>query len=185
MHYNKLFQDREIWKIFCGGARPLSRPLPTDEGETPSQTPPHFLGAYGASIVAPSALHTSRFRRWVLCVPYFQCRLLATLTVTNVVQGKRSQCWKFTGPPNQKSWLRQWPKTGGFRENGGRNLRFWFRDPQKALAYAEPRRLTYFASKLLHASRLQPFSTTPKKVAKSLGARNHACAEPKPLNRFG
>ena len=52
--------------------------------------------------------HTSRFRRSVLCVPYFQCRLLATLTVTNAVQGKRSRWWKFTGPPNQKSWLRQW-----------------------------------------------------------------------------
>ena len=61
-------------------------------GETPAQAPPHPVGAYGASIVAPSALHTSRFRRSVLCVPYFQCRLLATLTVTkNVVQGKRSQ----------------------------------------------------------------------------------------------
>jgi len=31
------------------------------------------------SIVAPSALHTPRFRRSVLCVPYFQCRLLAIL----------------------------------------------------------------------------------------------------------
>jgi len=46
--------------------------------------------------------------RSVLCVPYFQCRLLETLTVTNVVQSKRSQWWKFTEPPNQKSWLRQW-----------------------------------------------------------------------------
>jgi len=68
------------------------------------KTPPHPLGA---SIVAPSALNTSRFRS-VLYVPYFQCRLLATVTVTNVVQGKRSQRRKFTGPPpNQKSWLRQ------------------------------------------------------------------------------
>jgi len=82
MHYNTLFQDR---------AQPLPRPLPTGQGETHSQTSPHPLGAYGASIVAPSALHTSRFRLSVLCVPYFQCRLLATLTVTNVVQGKRSQ----------------------------------------------------------------------------------------------
>jgi len=29
------------------------------------------------------------------------------------------------------------------------------------------------------------FLKTPQKVAESLGARNHACAEPKPLNRFG
>ena len=99
----------EIWTIFWGGAQPVPRPLPTKEGETPPQTPPHPLCA---SIVAPSALHTSRFRRSVLCVPYFQCRLLTTLTVTNVVQGKRSQWWKFTGPPNQKSWLRQWSDAG-------------------------------------------------------------------------
>jgi len=46
------------------------------------------------------------------------------------------------------------PQNGGFWENGGRNLRFWFHDPQKALPCAEPRRLTYFASKSVHASRL-------------------------------
>ena len=34
-----------------------------------------------------------------------------------------------------------------FEENGGRNLIFWYRDPQKALPCAEARRLTYFASK--------------------------------------
>jgi len=96
-----LFQ--EIWKIFWGGAQPLPRPFPTGEGETPPQTPPYPLCAYGASIVAPSALQTSRFWRSVLCVPYFQCRLLATLTVTNIVQGKRSQWWKFTGPPPIKN----------------------------------------------------------------------------------
>jgi len=96
MHYNRLFQDRDL-KIFSGSGTALP------------QTPPHPLGA---SIVAPSALHTSGFWRSVICVPYFQCRLLATLTVTNVVQGKRSQWWTFTGPPNQKSWLRQWWKSG-------------------------------------------------------------------------
>ena len=46
------------------------------------------------------------------------------------------------------------PKNGGFGGNGGRNLRFWFRDLQKALPCAEPRRLTFFASKSVHASRL-------------------------------
>jgi len=46
------------------------------------------------------------------------------------------------------------PKMAAFGENGGRNLRFWFRDPQKALPCAEPRRLTYFASKSVRASRL-------------------------------
>jgi len=46
------------------------------------------------------------------------------------------------------------PKMAVLGENGGLNLRFWFRDPQKALPCAEPRRLTYFASKSVHASRL-------------------------------
>jgi len=80
MHYNTLFQDRNL-KNFLGRGT----------AKTPPQTSPHPVGAYGASIVALSALHASRFRRSVLCVLYFQCRLLATLTVTDVVQGKRSQ----------------------------------------------------------------------------------------------
>jgi len=46
------------------------------------------------------------------------------------------------------------PKNGGFGENGGLNLRFWFLDPQKALPCTEPRHLTYFASKSVRASRL-------------------------------
>ena len=46
------------------------------------------------------------------------------------------------------------PKMAVFGENKGRNLGFWFRDTQKALSSAEPRRLTYFASKSVHASRL-------------------------------
>ena len=37
------------------------------------------------------------------------------------------------------------PKMAVLGGNGGRNLRLWFRDPQKALPCAEPRRLTYFA----------------------------------------
>ena len=73
MHYSTLFQDRNL-KNFL------------ERATAPPQTLPHR-----ASIVALSALHTSRFRRSVLRAPYFQCRLLATLTVTNV-QRKRSQC---------------------------------------------------------------------------------------------
>ena len=48
----------------------------------------------------------------------------------------------------------------------GLNLRHWFCDPQKALHCAEPRSLTYFASKSVRA----PFSRT-KKVAESLCAQ--------------
>jgi len=42
----------------------------------------------------------------------------------------------------------------GFGGNGGLSLWYWFRDPQKALACEEPRRLTYYASKSVRASRL-------------------------------
>ena len=59
------------------------------------------------------------------------------------------------------------PRNGVFWENGGRNLRFWFR--------------VEIGASVLAAA----FLKNPKKVAESLGARNHACAEPKPLNRFG
>ena len=40
------------------------------------------------------------------------------------------------------------PKNGGFGGKWNPNLRYWFRDPQKALPCAEPRRLTYFSSKI-------------------------------------
>jgi len=39
------------------------------------------------------------------------------------------------------------PENDLFWENRGPNVRYWFRDPQKWLPCAEPRRLTYFASK--------------------------------------
>ena len=77
-------------------------------------------------------------------------------------------------------------KMAGFGENGGRNRRFWFRYPQKALPCAESRRLTYFASKWCTSLGCR-ISQEPKKIAESpcRGARNHAYSEPKPLNRFG
>ena len=57
-----------------------------------------------------------------------------------------------------------------FGENGGRNLRFWFRDPQKALPCAEPRRLTYFFVKIGARVSAVAFLKNPKKVAESLCA---------------
>ena len=79
------------------------------------------------------------------------------------------------------------PKNGGFGENGVQTLDIGFATPQKALSCAEPRRLTYFVSKSVCASRLYSLSQEPKnsRVTLCRGARNHACAEPKPLNRFG
>ena len=40
------------------------------------------------------------------------------------------------------------PKMAVLGENGDRNLRLWFRDPQKALPCAEPRRLRFFFVKI-------------------------------------
>jgi len=50
----------------------------------PDPTPP--LGAYGASIVSPLLALSLGFMRPIFSVP-----IVATLNVTNVVQGKRSQ----------------------------------------------------------------------------------------------
>jgi len=56
------------------------------------------------------------------------------------------------------------------RYRGFGSAHAWFRDPQKALRCAEPRRLTYFVSKSVRlSSRLWPFSRT-KKIAESLCA---------------
>ena len=59
-----------------------------------------------------------------------------------------------------------------FGENGGRNLRFSFRDPPKALPCAEPRRLTYFCVKIGARVSAVAFLKNPpqKKVAESLFA---------------
>jgi len=107
MHYNTLFQDRNLKNFLRRGtASPQTLPHWGGRNPSPDPTPPHPPGAYGASLVAPSALPTSRlplsalgFMRPVFSVPIVGN---PSLTVTNVVQGKRSQWWKFTGPPNQK-----------------------------------------------------------------------------------
>ena len=51
------------------------------------------------------------------------------------------------------------PQNGIFWGNGGLNLRYWFRDPQKALPLAETRRLTYFWVKM--GARLSAFVKNP------------------------
>jgi len=84
MHYNTLFQDINL-KNFLGRGTDPPQILPLGREKSPDPTP----SAPTAPRSSRSALHTSRFRHSVLCVPYFQCRLLATLDVTNVVlQGK-------------------------------------------------------------------------------------------------
>jgi len=44
------------------------------------------------------------------------------------------------------------PQNGGFRGNGGADVKVWFWDPQKAHSCTEPRLLTYFASMSVVAS---------------------------------
>ena len=47
------------------------------------------------------------------------------------------------------------------RGNGGLNIRFYVRDPEKAHFCAEPRVLAYFASKSVQGPWLQRFARTP------------------------
>jgi len=70
---------------------------------------------------------------------------------------------RFPAKKNSQVHIEMGPKNGGFGENGGRNLRYWFRDPQKALPCAEPRRLTYFASKIGARVSAVAFLKYPKK----------------------
>jgi len=107
----------------------------------------------------------------------------ATTTIKGRLLSSRPMIKLFSGEKNSKCRRYGAQKWRFLGENGGRNLRFLFRDPQKALPYAEPpRRLTYFASKSVHASRLKNQKSSSHFYR---GARNHACAELKPLNRFG
>ena len=50
-----------------------------------------------------------------------------------------------------------------FGEKGGVDVKFWFCDPKKAHACAEPGLLTYFALMSLVASWLKVIVRTPKK----------------------
>jgi len=64
------------------------------------------------------------------------------------------------------------PKNGGLGENGGQNLRYWFRDPQTALPCARAASFDVFCVKIgarLGGSLSQ--EPPPKKVAESLVPR--------------
>jgi len=54
------------------------------------------------------------------------------------------------------------------RGNGGLNIRFYVRDPEKAHFCAEPRVLAYFASKSVQGPWLQRFARTPPPKKKHL-----------------
>jgi len=59
------------------------------------------------------------------------------------------------------------PKMAVLWENGGPDFRYWFRDPQKALPCAEPRRLTFFCVKIGARVSAVAFLKNPK-IAESL-----------------
>jgi len=67
-----------------------------------------------------------------------------------------------------------------FRGNGGLDIRFYVRNPEKAHPWAEPHVLAYFASKSVHGPWLYRVARTPKKLTR-FGAQSHACAETKRL----
>ena len=46
--------------------------------------------------------------------------------------------------------IKMGPKNDSFVLEIGGQCWYWFRDPQKVRPYAEPHRLTYFASKSVH-----------------------------------
>jgi len=67
------------------------------------------------------------------------------------------------------------PKMALIRGNGGPDIRFCVRDPEKAHPLAEPRVLAYFASKSVQGPWLEQVARTPQKHV--FGAQSHACAE--------
>ena len=78
----------------------------------------------------------------------------APTTIKGRLISSRPMLKPFSGVKNSKSGRIGPPKWRFFLGgNGGLNLRYWFRNPKKALPCAKPRRLTYFVSKSVHASR--------------------------------
>jgi len=71
-----------------------------------------------------------------------KCRLLSSRPMLQPYSGKKILL----------SPVKMGPKSDGFWRKLGPNRRYCFRDPKKALPGAEPRRLTYFASKSVFTS---------------------------------
>ena len=78
----------------------------------------------------------------------------------------------FSGEKNFKS-----------RRNGAQNWRFWGKMEVETLGFGFALPCVKIGARVSAVAFLE--NPPPKKVAESLGVRNHACAEPKPLNRFG
>jgi len=68
------------------------------------------------------------------------------------------------------------PKMALIRGNGGLDVRFYARDPEKVHPWAEPRILRQNPSRALGCSELQEPKKNPKKLTR-FGAQSHACAE--------
>jgi len=108
----------------------------------------------------------------------------ATTTIKGRILSSRPMLKPSSGEKIVPSkWVR---KMVVLEENRGRNVRFWFRDPQKTLLCAEPRRLTYFfVSKSVRASRLLPFSRTKKPSHCAEGPEITHEQNRNPLDKFG
>ena len=65
---------------------------------------------------------------------------LATMTIEGRSNSAALPLGRFRAKIRRKG-----AQNGGFWENGGLNVKLWFRNPQKAHPCVEPRRLTYFA----------------------------------------
>ena len=107
-------------------------------------------GSSDPGVVSQKRLHFWNPRFWLAYSLYKF--YLATTMIKGRLLSSRPMLNPFSGEKIVPSkWVRN---MAVLEENGDRNVRFWFRDPQKTLPCAEPRWLTYFASKSVHASRL-------------------------------
>ena len=108
-----------------------------------------------------------RMRRITWPVSRFAYSLYNFYWATTTIKGRLLSC-----RPMLKPFSEIGPKNGCFWGKWGRRLEFRFRDPQKALPCAEPRRLTYFCVKIgARVSAVAFFKNPPpKKITESLCA---------------
>ena len=110
----------------------------------------------------------------------------ATTTTKGRLLSNRPMLKPFSGEKN--SVPSKWgPKTAVLGENGVETLDFGFATPKRHFLRGTAS-FDVFCVKIGARVSAVAFLKTPQKssrVTLCRGARNHACAEPKPLNRFG
>jgi len=75
------------------------------------------------------------------------------------------------------------PKMALIRGNGGLDIRFCVRDPEKTHPWAEPRVLAYFASKSVQGTWLLASCKNPKKLTRFWCAKSLMCRNDTPDDR--